>query len=199
MITHKYLPKDVSETLTTSFSRIEEAIGIVNEMLKTAELGAQGLKLKLEKIDFVALVKSVVQELGHLSISSGVPVQFQTTTDHLMVSADRKLLLPALMNIVDNAIRYSPKGKVFVSVSRDQSGDAVLTVTDSGIGIPEAAQQYVFQRLYRAPNAIAVDPNESGVGLYSTKKIVELHNGKITFMSSIGKGTTFTVTLPTVS
>ncbi|MEK9131752.1 MAG: HAMP domain-containing sensor histidine kinase [Patescibacteria group bacterium] len=199
VLTHKDLPKDVSETLTTSFSRIEEAIGIVNEMLKTAELGAQGLKLKLEKIDFVALVKSVVQELGHLSISSGVPVQFQTTTDHLMVSADRKLLLPALMNIVDNAIRYSPKGKVFVSVSRDQSGDAVLTVTDSGIGIPEAAQQYVFQRLYRAPNAIAVDPNESGVGLYSTKKIVELHNGKITFMSSIGKGTTFTVTLPTVS
>lgn len=198
VLTHKDLPKDVYETLRISFSRIEEAIGIVNEMLKTAELGVAGVKLKLEKIDFVLLVKAVVAELGHLSIATSVPVIFQTTTDHLFVLGDYKLLLPALMNIVDNAIRYSPKGKVFVSVSQDQSGNGIFSVTDTGVGIPESAQQYVFQRLYRAPNAIAIDPNESGVGLYSTKKIVELHKGTITFISTLGRGTTFTVTIPTV-
>lgn len=199
VLTHKDLPTDVVDTLKVSFSRIEEAIGIVNEMLKTAELGAAGVKLKLDKIDFVLLAKAVVAELGHLSIATSVPVTFQSTTDHLFVSGDHKLLLPALMNIVDNAIRYSPKGKVFVSVSQNPSGDAVLSVADTGIGIPESAQQYVFQRLYRAPNAIAVDPNESGVGLYSTKKIVELHKGTVSFTSTLGRGTTFTVTLPTVN
>ncbi len=199
VLTHKDLPTDVVDTLKVSFSRIEEAICIVNEMLKTAELGAAGVKLKLDKIDFVLLAKAVVAELGHLSIATSVPVTFQSTTDHLFVSGDHKLLLPALMNIVDNAIRYSPKGKVFVSVSQNPSGDAVLSVADTGIGIPESAQQYVFQRLYRAPNAIAVDPNESGVGLYSTKKIVELHKGTVSFTSTLGRGTTFTVTLPTVN
>ncbi|MEN9614173.1 MAG: hypothetical protein RLZZ347_480 [Candidatus Parcubacteria bacterium] len=198
VLTHKELPSEITEILKVSFGRIEEAIGIVNEMLKTAELGASGLKLKLDPIDFVVLAKHVVEELGHLSIAKSVPVTFQTTVDHLMIRGDQKLLLPALMNIVDNAIRYAPKGKVFVSVSVNQSGDAVFSVADTGVGIPESAQQYVFQRLYRAPNAIAIDPNESGVGLYSTKKIVELHKGTITFISTLGRGTTFTVTMPVV-
>jgi signal transduction histidine kinase len=198
VLTHKELPGEILDILKVSFSRIEEAIGIVNEMLKTAELGPQGLKLKLEKIDFVALAKTVTVELAHLSIATSVPVIFQTTLDQLFISGDYKLLLPALMNIVDNAIRYSPKGKVTVSVSQNMVGDATLSVTDTGIGIPESVQQYIFQRLYRAPNAIAVDPNESGVGLYSTKKIVELHKGTISFTSTLGRGTTFTVTMPLV-
>ena len=110
--------------------------------------------------------------------------------------ADLKRLKPAIANIVDNAFKYSPSGKVEISLSENEKGQAILEVKDNGIGISREDAEFVFNRLYRGKNAVALEPDQSGVGLYVAKHIIELHGGTISIDSALGKGTTVTVRLP---
>ena len=108
---------------------------------------------------------------------------------------DEKMLDLALTNIIDNALKYSPKGTVKISLNKN--GDqAVLAVSDSGIGIEAEDLEYIFQKFFRGRNASLVDPNGSGIGLYTAKKIIEMHGGRVSIYSVVGKGTRVEVLLP---
>jgi signal transduction histidine kinase len=98
--------------------------------------------------------------------------------------------------LVDNALRYTPQGgSVGVDVGRS-ANQATVTVTDSGIGIEQAALRRVFDRFYRADDARNRDSGGAGLGLSIARQLVEEHGGRITAESSPGRGSTFTVTLP---
>jgi signal transduction histidine kinase len=111
------------------------------------------------------------------------------------LSEEEKIRL-VLQNIIENAIRYSNDGGV-VKVSFEPKDDSVLvTVTDHGIGIPQELQKYVFERFFRATNAIKAETDGTGLGLFVTRSILEKINGKIWFESKEGKGTSFYFTIP---
>ena len=101
-----------------------------------------------------------------------------------------------LQNILENAIKYTQmEGKV--EISFEVQGDFVqISVKDSGIGIPEEDKKNIFNRLFRAKNALKVEPNGSGLGLFIAKGIIEKHGGRIWFDSKVGSGTTFSFTVP---
>jgi heavy metal sensor kinase len=118
--------------------------------------------------------------------------------ERAVVSGDRIILRQALMNLVDNAIKYSPAGEtVLVGVARDK-GNSVIEVTDHGPGIPLEHQAKVFERFYRVDKARSQQSGGAGLGLSIVRWAVEAHGGKIELFTEEGKGSTFRMTFPAV-
>lgn len=184
------------EMLKESERRIINAIDILGEILKTAEFDLGNINIKIDKNPVVlnSLVTTIVNNLAFMMQIKGNKISYDMPRE-VVVKGDRKMLELALTNIIDNSFRYSPNGSVKISVEKDEEFGK-LTVEDSGIGIDSADMEYVFQKFFRGSNALLVDPNESGVGLYVTKKIIEMHGGEVKISSVIGKGTKVEVLLP---
>ncbi|MEI6528208.1 MAG: HAMP domain-containing sensor histidine kinase [bacterium] len=185
------------EILNESHNRVEEAISTIGKILKTAELeiDKNNIEVKNERINLSGMIHNIVNKLDYLIKSNVVTLTF-ASDDEPVINGDEKMLDLALANIIDNAFRYSPKGKVKINIIRS-SNDAILTVEDNGIGIDTKDLPFVAnQKFYRGRNAMTIDPNESGIGLYTTKKIIELHGGKFDISSTLNKGTKVSVSLP---
>ncbi len=151
-----------------------------------------------ERCDLAEIVRDIVgemrsqaeakrQELG-LDVSDGVPSML----------GDPQQLAQAVVNLVDNAIKFTPEGGRIEVRLRTQNGHILLEVEDNGIGIPEDAQAHVFERFFRAYQRGAENVEGSGLGLSLVKAIVDGHNGRIWFESREGEGTTFSILFPAV-
>ena len=110
--------------------------------------------------------------------------------------ADPGKLSQVCYNILENAIKYTPDGGTITVVLSRMGRDAVLEITDTGVGIPKEDLPHVFDRFYRVDKARSRDTGGTGLGLSIVQQIVRLHAGSVTVQSEPGKGTTFTVQLP---
>jgi signal transduction histidine kinase len=114
-----------------------------------------------------------------------------------MVMVDEQLLRQAMLNIISNAIKYTPDGGE-IAISMTRTAESISwVVRDNGIGIPKSAQARLFEKFYRADNAEAVDTNGKGLGLYMVRLIVTRFGGRVHWTSEEGQGTTFGFDLPT--
>jgi signal transduction histidine kinase len=119
--------------------------------------------------------------------------------DQLVIRGTEEGLDRILVNLVGNAVKYTPPGgSVTVSVQR-VDGQAQVAVSDTGIGIPEESLPHLFEEFYRTPNAKKMAEVGTGLGLAIVKDLVERYGGRIQVQSALGKGTTFTVTFPLLS
>lgn len=126
----------------------------------------------------------------------GVTLNYRACREEIIVLATEDGLDRIMVNLVGNAVKYTPAGGQ-VTVGLCQTADEVLvTVADTGIGIPPEALPNLFQEFYRAPNARAANITGTGLGLAIVKRLVELYHGRITVESELGRGTTFTVVFP---
>jgi len=132
-----------------------------------------------------------------LAAAPGLSVTVElTAVDQAMILGDEDRLKQLLLNLVDNAIKYTqPGGSVRLSLSKDKSW-AQLVVSDTGIGIPAEDLPHIFERFYRVDKARSRAQGGSGLGLAIAKWVVQAHGGAIKVDSVVGEGTTFTVTLP---
>ena len=152
------------------------------------------LVLRVEAVDLSALVRTIVRTFNEASAWSGAaPVQ-AFISEGVLVSGDRARLRRVVENIVGNAVKYSPDGTpVRVEVRATDEG-AVLAVRDWGVGIADDEVPHIYSLFYRA--STAGDVPGAGIGLASTKTIVEQHGGQISVESALGVGTTVNVVLP---
>jgi len=126
----------------------------------------------------------------------GVAVEYHACRDEIVVQATEDGLDRILVNLVGNAVKYTPPGGR-TSVGLCQTGDEVfVTVADTGIGIPAEALPHLFEEFYRAPNARSANITGTGLGLAIVKELVERYGGTISVESTVGQGTTFTVIFP---
>jgi len=188
------LPPDSLSLIDAGLDRVKDSIAIINQMLLTVEAEDDTVMLVPEQIDLAGMVRSIVAELNFIILKKEVKLTL-LVPDSLMILADRNRMKASLINIIDNAIKYSPKGSVGITLVENPA-NVVLTVKDSGIGISPDDMPYIFDRLHRGKNAVSIEPDESGVGLYTSKKMIELHGGTISVASEFNKGTTVTVVLP---
>jgi len=112
------------------------------------------------------------------------------------VTGDADKLIQVLINLIDNAVKYTPKGGRITVEARQRPGDVELTVSDTGIGIPPMEIPRIFERFYRVDRARSREMGGTGLGLSIVKHIVEAHGGKVSVESQFGKGSRFIVTLP---
>ena len=148
-----------------------------------------------EIIDIAPTAKRVIRMLSAVAQEFNITIEssLQENCPVLILEDD---LYQIIFNLVENGIKYNlPGGDLFVSVCR-QNDDAILKVTDSGVGIPEASLSQIFERFYRVDKARSRKSGGSGLGLSIVHTIVERNKGDIQVESTVGKGTTFTVTFP---
>ena len=110
--------------------------------------------------------------------------------------ADRERIIQVAMNLLSNALRYTPQNGHIEVETLETEAESILRVKDNGIGIPEQELPYIFERFYRTDKSRNRKTGGTGIGLTIAKSIVESHGGKITVESTVGKGSSFTVLLP---
>ena len=188
-------PEEYVEVMRSALEEIERISFLVEGLLLLARSDTGVLRMDRKPLDLVHVAEEVLDQLTLLAQAKGVALTL-AHIEPLEVLADRVHLRRLLFNLVDNAIKYtSAEGSVKVSIRR--SGDwAVLSVEDTGSGIPPEEQQKVFQRFYRSPEARSGARGGSGLGLAIAKSITEAHEGKIEIESAPGRGTTFGVYFP---
>ncbi len=168
---------------------------LLGDLLTLARADAHQEDLACEPLDLRDLAHEVVTALEPLARSRTSTLRLGDV-ESVVVSGDQTRLAQLLVNLVENGLKYTPAGGV-VSISVQQhDGQAFLTVTDTGVGIPAEHLPHLFERFYRVDNARSRAEGGAGLGLAISQWIVEAHGGTISVTSEPGQGTTFTVTLP---
>lgn len=178
----------------------QHMISLVNDLLNISRLEAGKIQLDLKPTDLKKLIGKVLQELDVIGKAHNCEINFQADFDALPKAlADSSLMGQAFHNLISNAIQYSSSGKNRIDISINRTEDnnhLAIAVKDTGIGIPESAQKRIFEKFFRAENAIKVKTDGTGLGLYIVKMIIENMGGGIRFDSVVGQGTTFYITIP---
>lgn len=186
-----------------SFDAIESEVDrmsrMVNDLLLLARADYGGLTLELEPIDVDTVVSEVYREARVLAKDRSIKIQVRDF-EPVRINGNADRIKQLLLNLVSNALKFTPDGGVITLNLRREDDDCVLEVSDTGIGISKEDQERIFDRFYQADTSRARQTGEgAGLGLSIAKWIVDAHGGTITVNSELGKGTTFTIRLPTLA
>ncbi len=170
---------------------------IVGKLLYLARIDAGKDQMNFERINLKELLTDLSSDIEVLAREKGIEFKLAPLED-LTVEGDRVKLEQLFLNLLENAIRYTPSGgSISASIVREDK-TAVITVKDTGIGISKEHISHLFERFYRVDKARSRAEGGAGLGLSICKYIAEVHKGKIEVESQLGKGSTFSVSLPLV-
>lgn len=177
------------QVLRTQLDRMQR---LINGILDLERVGA----LTLETCDMRQLILSVVNGFEDIARTGNLKLETEVGEDLPLLQGDPNQLGQAIANLIDNAIKYTPKGGSISIKARVENGHFAIAVSDTGIGIPEAYQTQVFDRFFRVKQGRSKDDIGSGLGLSLVKAVIEQHNGEVHLSSQEDKGSTFTIILP---
>ncbi|MDD4319677.1 MAG: ATP-binding protein [Candidatus Peribacteraceae bacterium] len=181
--------------LREAYKASTQLAAIIDAMLTISRIEAGKVRIQQEAVhvrDFLYALKEENRDEWagkHLTVSIIVPPQ-------MSVHTDRDLFHECVMNLFSNAIKYTPQGGAITLEARREPRHVILSVSDTGFGIPDREQQRVFTKFFRGENVVLREPNGTGLGLYLVYIIVRILGGHVSFRSREGQGTTFTVALP---
>ena len=174
----------------------DRLIGLVNDLLDASRLESGKLRIVLEAVPLRTLTDAVLNDVATLVHEKGHVVTVESPEGLPDATSDPQLLRQVVMNLVSNAIKYTPPGGR-IDIRMGQHGRHLQwSIRDSGIGIPAASAQRLFEKFFRADNVHTVDTEGTGLGLYLVRLIIERFGGTVVCDSEEGRGSTFTVTLP---
>lgn len=173
----------------------DRLMAIVDDLLALSKIEAQEARLEKEDVDVRALAENILKIFEKPAGEKGLGLVLAAGPDLSPVKADPLQLEGLLLNLVDNAVKYTDKGGVTVRLAIDE-GRLRIEVADTGIGIDPAHQAHVFERFYVVDKSRSKKLGGTGLGLSLVKHIVLAHQGAVSVSSRLGEGTTFTVVLP---
>jgi len=189
------IPTDARETIESTLEESERLSKIVESLLAISRLDAGEALMARERFDLAELVADTVEQMRLLAEDKRITLCC-AAGDAVQVQGDPGRLKQVVVNLTDNAIKYTNEGgQVDIRVAA-VDGKALLEVSDSGVSIPTEALPHVFERFYRVDKARSRQMGGAGLGLSIVKSICEAHRGRITVESTEGKGSRFTVELP---
>jgi len=174
----------------------ERMIRLINNLLNISKIELGEVSVNRELVNIKKLLRSVIKEQENDILRKGHKVTIKQSVGFPDVFTDSVLLRIIFQNFLSNAIKYTPDGgKIICNLKKDNS-KFLFSIKDDGAGIPKKEQKRIFEKLFRASNALEIDKNGNGLGLYITKQIANTLGGKIWFESELGNGTTFYLELP---
>ncbi len=189
------LPIEIRDTIGSALEETQRLAKIVENLLAISRLEAGEARKQLERLDFAELARSTADQMRLLAEEKNIHLDCNGA-EHVEVDADPARLKQVVVNLLDNAIKYTPeRGKVSISVVK-QDSRAVLEVEDNGIGISTDDLPHVFERFYRADKARSRQMGGTGLGLSIVRSICLAHGGRVTVNSTEGRGSLFRVELP---
>jgi len=174
---------------------IKRMISIVNDLLDLSRLEEHPESVVKNNVNLIEICKQVIDIFKYKAEEKGIFLNFKAFDNNVNVYGDPYLLEQLVNNLVDNALKYTDRGGVSVSVKLEKD-DVVLEVEDTGIGIPEDKQEKIFERFYVVDKSRSRKSGGTGLGLSIVKHIVEIHNAKISVKSSPYEGSLFRVVFP---
>ncbi len=187
------------ETLVKSERRLEMVSALIDDLLKLGLKRTEVDRGIIHPVDGAKLMRDLGAFSQDYASRKGVGIQFQIEDPLPQLMADEKLIDELFVNLISNAIKYTPKGgHVRVSLVKESNVNVRLEVQDTGIGIPEEDRSRLFTEFFRSKNAKAFTQDGTGLGLVIVKEILDFINGKIQVESEVGKGTRFIVRLPCI-
>jgi signal transduction histidine kinase len=191
-------PEEYREAIGNALLEVRHLTRLSQNLLFLTRGESGRVTLSFANLDLGKFAADVVKDLALASADRGLELTFEAPTKPVYVFADSGRLQQVMHNLLENAMRYTESGgRVAVRVEA-APGEALLSVSDTGVGIPEADVPYVFERFFRSKGSRATNPGGSGLGLSIVRWIVEAHKGRVTVESQLGKGSTFTVHLPVI-
>jgi two-component system phosphate regulon sensor histidine kinase PhoR len=170
---------------------------IVEDLLMLSRIETKEFQLKMEAIPLRDFIDDVVEFVKEPAEKKKISLSRNEILSSLAVQADRSYLEQILINLLDNAIKYTPEGgRVTVSAIEKDSKEIQFSVEDNGIGIPKEDLSRIFERFYRVDKGRSKELGGTGLGLSIVKHLVQAHGGRVWVESQIGKGSTFYLTLP---
>ncbi len=197
-LVHPGTPGEILQSLDETLAQINQMTEMVESLLTLARADEGRAPLAVEEADLRDLLSDVTETAGMLGESAGITVSSEMPDQPVRLAVDRHRIQEMLLNLVTNAIKYTPSGGTVALSLADQDGVVSFTVRDSGIGIAPGDLPHIFDRFWRADPARSRTGQHpgTGLGLAITKWIAEAHGGSITVQSRPGRGTLFTVSLP---
>jgi signal transduction histidine kinase len=175
---------------------IDRMAELVRDLLIVSRIEAETLFLKEKRFSLSDVIKELIVAFEPVAKASNVTISFENQKDLPQIMADPFQTRQVIENLLDNAIRYiKEKGKVKLKLKLEHD-NFYFEINDTGVGIPQKDKKHIFQKFFRADNAMKYQTQGSGLGLYIAKSIIKKSKGKIGFKSQEGQGSTFWFTLP---
>ena len=193
------LDDTAKKIINNAYQGIKRISRLVSDLMNVSRIEKGTLKINLSEIDIVEFIDAVVKDFQFEAQSSELILSFKKPCrgmPHIVADPDR--LREVLNNLIVNAIKFTKKGGVTLGVSEKKDGTAIVSVTDTGIGIPKENILKLFEKFYQVDSSATREAQGTGLGLYISKMIIEKMKGRIWVESKLGKGSTFYFSLPKV-
>jgi two-component system phosphate regulon sensor histidine kinase PhoR len=200
MLTEDLKKADVSDRARERVATIEVESGhltqMINELLDLSRIEQATPQIRHDEVAIGPLVHGAASRLSAFTERQGVELREQVSEGLPPIRGDEERLDQLLVNLLHNAIKFSPRGSAVILAAEQRSGSVVLSVSDQGDGIPAEEQERVFERFYKVDRARHRGQGGTGLGLAIARNIAEAHGGRLWLESTEGQGSTFSVSLP---
>jgi signal transduction histidine kinase len=173
----------------------QHLLGLINDLLDISHIEAGLMELEFQKVDLGQLIHSVMATASALVRDKNVELHQEIAPDMPEVSVDVARIRQVLLRLLANAAKFTEQGSITVRAWPDD-GQVLVSVSDTGVGIPTEDQERIFERFEQGTLENGRRPDGAGLGLALSKQFVEMHGGRIWVESEVGKGATFTFSLP---
>ncbi len=186
-------PEDTSRFIGNIKNEATRLVSLINDIIRLSQLDEKAEPAR-EEIDLRAIANEVIEVLTPAAEKKNVTLSLDC--GNITINAVRRYIFEIIYNLCDNAIRYNKEGGSVDIAVKKRSKNTVITVADTGIGIPAEHKARIFERFYRVDKSHSKETGGTGLGLSIVKRAALLHNGKVELSSTLGEGTTVKVTLP---
>jgi signal transduction histidine kinase len=190
------LSDEVAETMEIARQNALRLLKLINDLLEMIRLEDKGIELRRETMDLGSFAMGVADSIQYLVDAKGLQLAKCPSGRPLPIFADPSRMEKIILNLITNAIKFTPKGGVITVRTESDEAHALIEIEDNGIGIPESEMKNLFSRFHQVDGSSTRKYQGIGIGLALVKELVEEHSGTIQCRSSLGRGTTMSVRLP---
>ncbi len=179
------------QLLDQSFQSSQRMANLISDLLNLSRINTGKFVIDASPVDLSSVIEAELNQLHEMAEGRGVKLEYSAPEKFPTLMLDDGKMHQVIMNLIDNALYYTPSGGRVVAQLIETPSTVEFTVVDNGIGVPREAQKYLFSKMYRADNARRARPDGTGLGLFLVKKVIVEQKGAIIFETEEGKGSTF--------